>query len=165
MPNWCENELVIGSKNEDLIKTIHNEIINKNGHLDFELITGVPDTPAYRNEYDKEQNEIRGDPTFWYNWNCKNWGTKWNACESDVDGPYPTLLTIKFQTAWSPPEPVISALSKKYPKANIAMHYKEEGMGFEGVLIMKNNEVIQEQLRESLPNIEMEIEEMVYEEE
>ena len=45
------------------------------------------------------------------------------------------------------------------------MHYKEEGMGFEGVLIMKNNEVIQEQLRESLPNIEMEIEEMVYEEE
>jgi len=165
MPNWCSNELIIGSKNKDLIKTIHSEIINEEGHLDFKLITGVPDTPAYRNEFTDSQDEIRDDPTYWYKWNPENWGTKWNACDSDVVDPHSTLLTINFNTAWSPPEPVIRALSEKYPKANIALHYKEEGMNFEGVLIMKNNAVILEETRQCLPNIEWEMEGMIDEEE
>lgn len=45
----------------------------------------------------------------WYGWNCDNWGTKWNAYDVEVISDE----TIKFETAWSAPRPVINALAKK----------------------------------------------------
>jgi hypothetical protein len=47
-----------------------------------------------------------GCPT-WYEWRNKNWGTKWNACDS-----YVTEDTISFSTAWCVALPVIEMLNK-----------------------------------------------------
>lgn len=54
-----------------------------------------------------------GSPT-WYEWACRNWGTKWDACHSEPerDGK---LLIFRFDTAWCNPIPVAIALSKRYP--------------------------------------------------
>ena len=41
----------------------------------------------------------------WYEWCIENWGTKWNACESDLQGN-----VMYFDTAWSCPIPVLTRL-------------------------------------------------------
>jgi hypothetical protein len=51
----------------------------------------------------------------WYSWQINNWGTKWNTyCDelSYIDDD--TVLYYTFDTAWSPPEPVIDRLRKIY---------------------------------------------------
>lgn len=61
----------------------------------------------------------------WYNWNIDNWGTKWNAYKIASDDDY-----IQFNTAWSTPEPVIKALSEKFPDVEIRVEYADEDLGY-----------------------------------
>ena len=60
----------------------------------------------------------------WYGWQINNWGTKWNASDSYVDGN-----TLHFQTAWSVPEPVLIKLSELFPKINILVKFADEDIG------------------------------------
>ena len=61
----------------------------------------------------------------WYSWTRDNWGTKWNAYSQELreDG------VIKFETAWSTPEPVICALSRMFPDAQFDVRYADEDFG------------------------------------
>jgi hypothetical protein len=64
----------------------------------------------------------------WYNWRVENWGTKWNG----YDGSFTDDFTIfSFDTAWSPPLPVIRKLAELTGETFI-LEYIEEGMGFCG---------------------------------
>ena len=45
----------------------------------------------------------------WYDWQVKNWGTKWNGCDTCVNGDD---NTISFNTAWSCPIEILQELSK-----------------------------------------------------
>lgn len=52
----------------------------------------------------------------WYNWNLRNWGTKWDVTEQAwLTSQYPSELTYQFMTAWSCPDKAITALAKQYP--------------------------------------------------
>jgi hypothetical protein len=46
--------------------------------------------------------------TDWYSWSYANWGTKWNACHSEIaeDCAANGYIEIRFDTAWAPPLPV-----------------------------------------------------------
>ncbi|MFJ3486616.1 hypothetical protein ACIPL1_24905 [Pseudomonas sp. NPDC090202] len=69
-----------------------------------------------------------------------NWGTKWNACDQDPDLEAGTL---KFDTAWSCPEPVLKALSAKHPEAEICVVYADEDIGSNcGTLKLKGGEFV-----------------------
>jgi len=75
----------------------------------------------------------------WYGWSTANWGTKWNAYNQEVreDGD------IKFETAWSTPEPVFAALSIKYPDAEIRVRFADEDFGHNvGEFTYKNGECV-----------------------
>ncbi len=54
----------------------------------------------------------------WYDWCYREWGTKWNACnvelEENEDG-----LTYWFRTAWAEPQPVMEKLASMFPKIQI----------------------------------------------
>lgn len=78
----------------------------------------------------------------WYEWSCKNWGTKWNSSESDVIGNF-----ITFQTACSTPSPIIEKLSIDYPNLEFIVKYADEDIGGSncGTYIMKNGGVIFEE--------------------
>lgn len=88
--------------------------------------------------------KISSQPDWWYNWNVKNWGTKWNCLEvwhdradgDKVDG----RTSYNFDTAWSPAEPVVAALAEKFPTLSIVHRYCEGGMGFAGQVIYTNGE-------------------------
>lgn len=63
----------------------------------------------------------------WYDWSCEHWGTKWNACNTNIDLKRGEIC---FDTAWSPATPIIEALAKMYPNAKIIFSFAEEQMGF-----------------------------------
>ena len=152
MPNWCENKLVIKADNyEEILNDITDE---GNINLDFEKIVCPPDTPAYRNEYTTSQDEIKDDPTFWYSWNPINWGTKWNASDSSISiNHHYNAFEITFNTAWSPPEPVIHVLGEKYPEAVIMLSYEERGMDFEGAIVINHGIVEYDDSRPCIPEV------------
>jgi hypothetical protein len=69
----------------------------------------------------------------WYEWSCKNWGTKWGACSAeqphfDTEDEN-TTATLKFDTAWSCPVPIIEKLSNEYPDVLIRIKYADEDFG------------------------------------
>lgn len=62
----------------------------------------------------------------WYDWRSRVWGTKWNACETELITASKEKLVYQFDTAWSEPEPVIRALAEKYPTATITLEFSHE---------------------------------------
>ena len=71
----------------------------------------------------------------WYNWRVQNWGTKWdcNTLEMD-DTDLPHGFEVTFETAWSPPEEVCSAIREQYPNVSISWFYDEPGCEIAGYL-------------------------------
>lgn len=65
-----------------------------------------------------------GDDT-WYEWSCRNWGTKWNPAEAKFFDD-----EIEFETAWSAPFPVITELSRTFPKLVFTHEWADENIGF-----------------------------------
>ena len=76
----------------------------------------------------------------WYDWSIEHWGTKWNGHGRSVDvqtwGEY-SEAELNFDTAWSPPLPVIKALGEKYPDLSFTLVYYESGGAFHGRFCMK----------------------------
>jgi len=132
VPNICENELSIyadGDQQEALLKTLTKRVKSKESVFDFNKLVPSPDWDNTPNE-DGEFPVIDEDaPAFmqikkfplsgksddrWYDWRCTNWGTKWGACEIEITQDDEDFLEITFNTAWSPPEPIVEALRSKY---------------------------------------------------
>jgi hypothetical protein len=74
----------------------------------------------------------------WYDWNIREWGTKWDA--NDENGDAPDLDDLKdtdsisysFSTAWSVPEPVFRAMVQQHPELDFDFSSEEEqGWGVE----------------------------------
>lgn len=62
----------------------------------------------------------------WYDWQTRNWGTKWNAYEQhEIDAN-----EIEFDTAWSTPLQAMVHLSKKYPQVEFQVRYADEDFGY-----------------------------------
>ncbi len=72
--------------------------------------------------------EKYGWPT-WYEWNINNWGTKWNACGYDDEHNYADEEELIFDTAWSPPHPILERLSEIYPKIHFKHEWADEDLG------------------------------------
>ena len=91
---------------------------------DFQKILPMPE--------ELEGTESPKDTPNWYDWCNANWGTKWNAYDGQAVGGHDA--GIGFNTAWSPPIPVIVELSKQIGKP-LRLTYDELGMDFCGELL------------------------------
>src|SRR5690606_21345130 len=49
--------------------------------------------------------------TDWYEWRLENWGTKWNAYSQSLERESDLSATLRFDTAWSPPQPILEKLA------------------------------------------------------
>jgi hypothetical protein len=169
MPNWCYNSLTISGSKEEIsaIKTQLNKPFTRQhdqwnpATQEMELSDTTYDNPIFAfwnivkptnlEEYNKqsdhslplaEQMMFKGDN--WYDFNVRNWGTKWDVAVSNNE-EYPetelmeesdTYLAYRFNTAWSPPLPAIEALSTQYPHVEFNLSYEEEtGWGGEYLFI------------------------------
>ena len=91
--------------------------------------------------------QISSQPDWWYNWNCANWGTKWNCGEVWHDRTTEQITeagttSYNFETAWSPASPVIEALAKQFPTLTITHRYCEAGMGFAGEVVYERGSFV-----------------------
>ena len=80
-----------------------------------------------------------GAMPFWYDWNCENWGTKWDASDVNVQDHAADHKQITFSTPWSPPLPVLVTLSEQYPNLHIELEWEEE-QGYGGTFVFTNGE-------------------------
>ena len=161
MPNWCYNELHVGIAADRDVATIMQQIKDrcagttedgKEIVFDFSSIVPPPDDPAYRDEPD--QATAKKSPNWWHDWNCEHWGTKWNCTHH---GKWENEV-IRFDTAWSPPFPIVLELSKMFKDVVFALRYDEPGMGFGGDYICINGEEAFKDERSSVPDMDWLIE-------
>lgn len=102
-------------------------------------------------KYDPDK-PIAFDSDHWYDWNVRNWGTKWDVANKDADSPYndttmeqtDNAVIYNFNTAWSPPMPAIIALSSQYPELVFHLFYEEE-TGWGGDVKIMNGFILSEQ--------------------
>lgn len=156
MPNWVENEVTISGP-AHILKEIKEllarpYVIYWPSDLPAERELGIVRrvesqqcfsfwnvvSPEDLNDYVQGQN--------WYDWNNKKWGTKWDASDPECGEVEPSPvgrldgfpnLTYSFQTAWSPPCPVLAELSRLFPAVQIYNRWTEE-QGFGEVVIHQN---------------------------
>lgn len=124
---------VKGSKYEEEFLELEGEdaraLLRQNGHEVERLSFGTAADGTIVNLNDPE--ELRGRLT-WYKWNCQHWGSKWDACDTRIMVDEADRLTLEFDTAWSPPVPVVETMLEQYPELDFELSYVEEGMGFAG---------------------------------
>ena len=67
----------------------------------------------------------------WYDWNIRNWGTKWEV-DATLEQDEPEFLQYRFDTAWSPAEGAFRAMVEQHPDLSFSFYCEEEqGWGVE----------------------------------
>jgi hypothetical protein len=170
MPNWCYNSLTIEGSKELIadvkrilnrpFKQTHDSWNASSGKM--ELSDTIYSNPvfAFHNIYNHIQDGVSDEEYLkqsdfakstaevlsfsgnnWYDWNVRNWGTKWDVAvrdneeypETELTDESETLLAYRFNTAWSPPIEAISKLSLQYPDLDFELSFEEE-TGWGGLL-------------------------------
>jgi hypothetical protein len=67
-----------------------------------------------------------------YEWCVANWGTKWGAYDTYMANRSDGEAQIEFNSAWSPPSPVVEKLAELFPTLEIELAYEEPGCDFSG---------------------------------
>ena len=156
MPNWVYNSLTIEGSAEDISaikKQLNTPFSVEHDSYDMESkemkrkvfeynnpvfafwnIIRPLDMETYHKQPDRTKDVLDFSGNDWYNWNVRNWGTKWDVAVHG-DNEYPdtelmeedeTSLAYRFNTAWSPPVPAIEKLSQQYPNVEFDLQYEEE---------------------------------------
>jgi hypothetical protein len=157
MPNWCDNTLIIEGDQKVIDKLIEQaqqpipqnfSTLNKDGSRTTEVRV-EPSLFSFMNFIRPPQEAIDSGEYFgtrgfdgehklgfthnnWYEFNTREWGTKWDASEVTIDVFSEGDTAIHFATAWSPAIPVIKEIIKQYPDLTFEYDYEEPGMSFAG---------------------------------
>ena len=81
----------------------------------------------------------------WYSWTTENWGTKWGACDAEVDEEVQGQLTYDFNTAWGPPDPFLNTLMALFPELMLVHMYAEPGASFGGTAQYENGIMVEQE--------------------
>jgi len=181
MPNWVFNGLTVeGNPSEinDMVeqlnrpfKKVHDSWNPQTHDMEKKLETYSNPVFAFHNIYNHIEDGVSEEvyssqPNYalnldpldfstndWYNWNVRNWGTKWDIAVSSndeysdtyVEGPTQNgenlVVFYNFNTAWSPPVPAIEKLSSQYPTLLFTLSFEEE-TGWGGEMELLRGEVI-----------------------
>ena len=142
MPNHCHNRVTVYSANTHDVAKIKQMFEDENC---FTQIIPEPDWPNTPN--DKGELPVKHEDPWltyrfadgkaddrWYDWRVNNWDTKWDCYDVEVTDDDPECTEIQFNTAWSPPAAICSALREQYPDVSISWFYDEPGCEIAGYL-------------------------------
>jgi len=118
MPNWCWNHLEVSGDEIQLQEFVEKSTTNIEENDEFSFEGTLP----------------RGDRKDWHEWSINNWGTKWDACESNIGNNDINYFTVSFDTAWAPPIDWINNILQDFPDLCFELEYEEPGMCFGGKL-------------------------------
>jgi len=151
MPNWCENNLSIYGKKENMTKFM--EVITI-GNEEYSLLEKLYPTPEELNIGDvsmtPDEQQLSNFEKFgyksWYDWRIAKWGTKWPESSLSIGQDYTeyadghAVIAFNFETAWAPPTDAFEKIAEDYPNLLFCLYYEEPGMGFCGKNIWANGE-------------------------
>jgi hypothetical protein len=148
----CSDKPVVTVKKE-VLDRITNQPEEKESFLDANKIIPYPEEYAKADRANaeaarKEKQPFTDSVPDGYNhggieWCIENWGTKWGFC--DVERQVrPRSIKFEFQTAWSPPIPLIKKMGEMFPKLEFTLWYYEGGGGYSGKYHIKNGEINEE---------------------
>lgn len=129
MPNWCHNTLhIIGPTNE--AAALRSRATTSRSEFDFQAIVPMPDAIDD-----------------WQSWCCEHWGTNKVAFDAVWMAPQRAMKrdaqqVAFFNTAWSPPIPIVAELSRSFPALILRLEYNEPLWGFRGFATMQAGEQI-----------------------
>ena len=155
MPNHCHNRVTFYSANtEDVAKlkgifegeSVFTHFIPEPDWPNMPLLTSDAHYGTkYGNDGELPQHVDDGFPRYvfkstgitdqrWYDWRLQHWDTKWDAYDVCVTDDDPENVEIEFNTAWSPPEAICSAIREQYPDVSVSWSYDEPGCEIAGYL-------------------------------
>jgi len=106
MPNWTDNYVSFeGSKEK--IQELKKLFASDKQVFDFNKIVPMPEDSDDFNATGSITHDQMMQENNWYFWSAKNWGTKWNAIESQLDVDKDERIEYSFRTAWDAPRGVI----------------------------------------------------------
>jgi len=166
MPNWCENTLTIRGAKKDL-EDFKQKITPQQEDKDqkdiclFNTFRPMPieykgvTSPNNNEELAKTLTEKFGYRD-WYSWALGVWGTKWGCCDSywETEEPFSEdesdtyNLVLHYQTAWSPGDDCLEEIFQGLDNLSFFLNYREEGMGFEGALFVRNGKTEYKECRD-----------------
>ena len=159
MPNWCQQNLVVVGPADDLtaLKTAvfdgsERGDLNHLVPVPAELANtvagffGDPEEQAKQAATEQANMEKYGFKD-WYDWCVENWGTKWGACDVDMDTESihgPEYWSGHFQSAWCPAEGLIKSISAQYPNLVFGISFIEESDAFAGWTVWRAGKTLAE---------------------
>lgn len=169
MPNWCENYLIVQFNENNQRELMYARKL-KRAFEKSKLLNTLVKRPKHQTDINKpnpffakgglgkDEQKLFGRNN-WYDWSIDNWGTKWEISpDGDIAEIENGVLSIRFNSAWSPPTPAISKI-----KLPFKLYFWEGGVGYMGQLIKdtKTSEPVENSFSISVPN-ELKTEEEVY---
>lgn len=159
MPNWCENDLMVSgptARVRDFLVFASSETTL----FDFDRFIPYPEEWAAKDRvweaWLADPNPTGEMPSDGFNaggyeWCVERWGTKWNACRVNVGDATECggelSAALHFDTAWSPPRPVILKASELFPDLRFDLRYFEGRGGFCGTCICEGGSVTRDDTR------------------
>lgn len=134
MPNHVTNRIYFPPNiKKEMIEKL--TLVDEEGqiYVDFNNLIPTPDY-IYQGNLRLEEMKKYGKNN-WYDWRCENWGTKWNAYETQISEDY-----IQFRTAWNMPTPVLKKLSEIFQDVKIVVLMSDEGLLDNYGVIFKDGE-------------------------
>ncbi len=125
MPNWVSNTVVVTHDQPPVLETLYNVF---NSDAPFNTLNPEPDWSIIPDDKGVmpaiEVVELAGGKTTtllkwpdgsqdtrWRTWRNENWGCKWDIDVDYIDYSVGNnLLTIEFETPWSPPDAIYEKL-------------------------------------------------------
>ena len=181
MPNWVYNGLTIEGKPESvksLMTQMNKPFTRVHDSWDVSTNTFMKKNTLYPNpvfafhniynhtqagisddEYTKQpdhslplQEALKFEGNHWYDFNVREWGTKWDVAVSSEDKSPNTYMEdtangdnhvvyYNFETAWSRPMTALMKLSSQYPDLLFTLSYEEE-TGWGGECEILRGEII-----------------------
>ena len=155
MPNWTENDITFVCKTKESADQLKSLLESKEQKFDFNNITPMPieiketvsGSENCKPDWQKEQSEElikKYGHDNWRDWSNDKWGTKWNACHTEVtqtETKYDNsnVLTYSFDTAWDAPREIVETICElqKTILKNVKIEWEcvhEDGNEFEQIL-------------------------------
>lgn len=123
MPNHVANELIFrgvdSAKQDELLANL----CDAEGNVDFDILVPAPLNIWCGNVGVRHEEAFKRTHL---DWARENWGTKWNAYGHKPAERTADTLTLRFDTAWTPPYPWLAAVFNRF-KISFDHNWLSEG--------------------------------------
>lgn len=155
MPNWVYSQLGVHGSPEDVaalkaqVRKHYTQTVPDYRDRDKKVTVTHTDDFSFWNIVAPPEDKLdlyhaihdgSEDKTWgWYNWNCSNWGVKWDASDVHMTEYADDHIAYSFSTAWGTPTEAMVTLSEQYPNVTLDLEWEEE-QGYGGTLRFEKGE-------------------------